>query len=106
MACQTPEWILRLTPHDALWQVRFCDHYCAETFQCFHDGGIRVSRRKSAPDVAQRRVEALHIELVLERYRHTMERTDKLAFIFMELVKPSSIIDRIIERDFRKTVGL
>lgn len=35
-----------------------------------------------------------------------MERTDKLAFIFMELVKPSSIIDRIIERDFRKTVGL
>lgn len=61
---------------------------------------------ESTPDIAKRRIQAFHIELVLERHRYTVERADELAILLPEFVKSSRLADGIVEAYFSQAICL
>lgn len=67
--------LVNVTYHDALWQICFRKDYSAEALQEIDEKCIRASRTERTADVAQGRIEPLHIELIFKRDRYAVKGT-------------------------------
>lgn len=94
------------TYHDALRQVGLCDDYRAQSFEDIDDSSITVSGTKGTSDIAKRRVQPFHIELVLERHWHSVKGTDELAILLSELIESSRLDYGVFKANFRQAVCL
>lgn len=91
------------THHDALRQVRLGQDDGAQRLEHGHEDGVGVGWSKGAADVADGRVVALDVELVLERDGHAVQRTDGRAMGGQMAVQLDGTLERVGKEDLGQT---